>query len=585
MAVVARKPVRVQDSPLLGAPFWATARGAGLIVAVLAVVAYAGSLGNDFSYDEGLVIARAEPFLRSGSVGTLFSRAYFAATFEGTWRPVCTLTYMLDAMISNHATVFKASNLLWHIAAALLVMALARRLLPERGRRFAVVAGLVLALHPVTSETVDNASFREDALVTVFTLATLVLALDGRRALALVSFALGLLSKESAMVAPALLAVIRLARIGSRSAEAASPPQRIAGGSEPSQGSEFASPPSRAPRPSVASLSRELWPYGVVAGVYLALRFGPMNIPIAYARYPGGTFMATLAALPAIWTHHLRLLLVPWPLCADMSGAFEFGPQPWLPFIGALGMLGGYGYAVWRAARAGHTALAFGLSWFVIALLPVSNLIPIPIPAAERFLYLPLAGIGLAAAAAVGVALDDAPARVRRGALVGAAVIAALWLVAINVRHRDWRNDEALWRATVAINPSSCGAQSAVGGSLLSRGMRQNDPELLRAAADRQELAVALCPDDADVVRMAMMYTRLGAARALLGELPAAHAALDKAVGLAPRYALAPAWLGYVAFREGDRAQAAVLLQRSILELGPPDGTTAEVARLYLDQL
>src|SRR6266508_4570878 len=327
MAVVARKPVRVQDSPLLGAPFWATARGAGLIVAVLAVVAYAGSLGN------------------------LFSRAYFAATFEGTWRPVCTLTYMLDAMISNHATVFKASNLLWHIAAALLVMALARRLLPERGRRFAIVAGLVLALHPVTSETVDNASFREDALVTVFT----------------------------------------LARIGSRSAEAASPPQRIAGGSEPSQGSEFASPPSRAPRPSVASLSRELWPYGVVAGVYLALRFGPMNIPIAYARYPGGTFMATLAALPAIWTHHLRLLLVPWPLCADMSGAFEFGPQPWLPFIGALGMLGGYGYAVWRAARAGHTALAFGLSWFVIALLPVSNLIPIPIPAAERFLYLPLA--------------------------------------------------------------------------------------------------------------------------------------------------------------------------------------------------
>ncbi len=54
-------------------------------------------------------------------------------------------------------------------------MALARRLLPERRRRWAIVAGLLFALHPVTTETVDNASFREDSLVTVFTLATLIL--------------------------------------------------------------------------------------------------------------------------------------------------------------------------------------------------------------------------------------------------------------------------------------------------------------------------------------------------------------------------------------------------------------------------
>ena len=82
-----------------------------------------------------------------------------------------------------------------------------------------------------------------------------------------------------------------------------------------------------------------------------------------------------------------------------------------------------------------------------------------------------------------------------------------------------------------------------------------------------------------------MMYTRLGAARALLGELPAARTALEKAVELAPRYALASTWLGYVAFREGDRSKAAALLQHAILELGPPDSTTAEAAQLYLDQL
>jgi protein O-mannosyl-transferase len=552
---VARKPARPQVPLSPGAPLWVTPRGAALIVAVLAVIGYARSLRNDFSYDEGLVIARAMSFLRGGSLATLFSRDYFAATFEGTWRPVCTLTYMLDAAISTHPWVFKATNLVWHLAAAWLLMALARRVLPETARRYAIVAGAILALHPVTTETVDNASFREDALVAVFTMATLILAIDGRRVWSLVAFGLGLLSKESAVVAPALLAMIRLGRVGDD------------------------------PRPRLADLARELAPYAALAVAYLALRFGPMNIPIAYARYPGGTFLATLAALPAIWTHHLRMILIPWPLCADLSGYFQFGPQPWLPFAGAIVVLLGYAAAIAVAARTGHRAIAFGLGWFAIALLPVSNLLPIPIPAAERFLYLPLAGIALAAAAGFAHVFAAASAREQRAWLAAGAVVGALWIVALNVRHRDWRNDQALWRATLAQNPQSCGAHSAVDGSLLSRGLRTGDAQTLRQAAAHQETALALCPDDADVVRTAMVETRLGAARALLGELPAARDALERATRLAPRYGLGFAWAGYVAYREGDLARAGELLKHAVIDLGPPDATTADVAGLYLDKL
>ena len=63
------------------------------------------------------------------------------------------------------------------------VMALCRRLLPAARRRWAIVAGLLFVLHPITAETVDNASFREDSLVTVFTLATLILATSSQWAL------------------------------------------------------------------------------------------------------------------------------------------------------------------------------------------------------------------------------------------------------------------------------------------------------------------------------------------------------------------------------------------------------------------
>jgi hypothetical protein len=552
-----------RPAPAPAGPWWGRPRAAALLVAALIAAAYARSLGNAFTYDEGLVIVQAQRFLRSGAVSVLLGKQYFAASLEGTWRPLCTLTYMIDAAIGFHPAVFKADSVAWHIGAALLVMAAARRLLPEGRRRFALVAGLLFALHPVATETVDNASFREDALVTFFVLATLLLACGPaapaarperdrrRRVLTLVTLALALLSKESAVVAPLLVAVV-LVVWGRRSWRAA---------------------------------AREVAPLAAVTLAYLAIRFGPMRTPVAYGAYPGGTLAGTLVGMPAVWLHDLRLLVFPWPLCADYTGYFRFGAQPPLPVLAALVVLAGVAAAGVLAARRGQAPIAFGLAWFAIALGPVSNLVPVPIPAAERFLYLPLAGVALAAAAGVSTLAERlAPARSRALAVAGAALL-AVFVAVINVRHGAWRDDETLWKQTVAVNPRSCGAQSAVGGRLLSRSIEGGGPDLLREAITRQETALGLCPDASDRAQAAMTYTRLGAAHALLGELDAASAALERAAELAPRYALPVVWLGYVRSQAGDRVQAATLLKRAVIDLGPPDQAVAEVAQRYLDKI
>ncbi len=547
-------------------PWWATPRGAATIVAAAAVLAFARSLGNGFTYDEGLVIVGAQRFLQSGAFGVLFSKSYFAYSLEGTWRPVCTFTYMLDAAVAMHPAVFKADSLLWHLVAAWLLMALSRRLLPPERRRWALWAGLLFVVHPVTTETVDNASFREDTLVTVFTLATLILALDGRRALALLCFALGLLSKESAVVGPALLGILRLAGFE---------------GQRRRPGAATLPPAGRA---RLLWTARELLPFGAVTAGYLALRFGPMQTPVAYARYPGGTFGATLIGLPAIWAHDLRLLVWPWPLCAEYTGYFRFGRQPWGPVALAGAVVLAYLGLLAAAARRGARLVAFGLGWFLLALLPVSNLLPIPIPAAERFLYLPLCGVALAVAGAFGWLAERRPDRARP---VGAALAGLLvvFVALTNRRHRDWRDDQTLWLATVAANPRSCGAQSAVGGNLLSRGMATGDAQALRESIRRQELALALCPDETEPFRAAFTWTRLGAAHALLDDRREARGALEHAAALYPRLSLPVVWLGYVAYREGDLETAAVLLKRAIIDMGPPDATVADVARLYVDKL
>jgi protein O-mannosyl-transferase len=541
-----------------------------MVVTLVAAAAFARAVSNGFTYDEGLVLVGAQRFLQSGSFGALLSKDYFGASLEGTWRPFCTLTYMVDAMVSFHPAVFKLDSLIGHVVAAWLLMALTRRLLPKERRRWAIVAGLLFALHPITAETVDNASFREDSLVTAFTLATLVLSLDRRPALALLCYGLGLLSKESAVIAPALLTILRLGRFDRENPRRWGPLQ----------------PASPQPLSTTARrLVVELIPFGVITVVYLAIRFGPMKTPVAYARYPGGTFGATLIGLPAIWAHDLRLLVWPWPLCADYTGYFRFGAQPWAPVLLSSAIVLAYLGLIVFAVRRGERVVALGLGWFLLALLPVSNLLPIPIPAAERFLYLPLCGIGLAAAARFGRFMEGhpPPAR-RRGTLLGVGLL-ALFAVLLNLRHGDWHDDQRLWLATVAVNPRSCGAQSAVGGGLLSRGMASGDPALLRASAAREELALRLCSDESDRFRAAFAYTRLGAARALLDDRAGARLALERATVLHPRYALPFAWLGYLAYQEGDQAVAAMLLKKAIFDLGPPDATVAAVARYYVDKI
>jgi hypothetical protein len=555
---------RRREAPTTAASsWWGTPRGAAAIVALAAIAAYARSLGNEFTYDEGLVILGAQRFLQSGLFRVLLSPKYFGASLEGTWRPVCTFTYMLDAMVSMHPAVFKAQSLAWHVGAAWLVMVLARRLLPERRRRYAIVAGLLFALHPITAETVDNASFREDSLVTVFTLATLILALDGRRKLAILTYVLGLLSKESAVMAPALLLVLRIGR--------------------------FDEAPPRPFRTACRVFLREMAPFATVTLIYLGIRFGPLRTPVAYARYPGGSFIGTLIGLPAIWAHDLRLLVWPWPLCADYTGYFRFGAQPAGPVIAAVLLVASYLGVVVLALRLGARVVALGLGWFLLTLLPVSNLLPMPIPAAERFLYLPLVGIALAAAAAFGgllERLDAGPAwGARRAVLALGAGLLGVFAMLVNLRHGDWHDDGRLWLATTAVNPRSCGAQSAVGGGLLSRGLATGEHDLLVASAAREELALSLCTDESDPFRAAAIYTRLGAARALLDERDGARQALDQAVRLSPRNPLPIAWLGYLAYRGGDMNAAAVLLKHAIIDLGPPDATVSAVAQIYVDKI
>ncbi len=90
-------------------------------------------------------------------------------------------------------------------------------------------------------------------------------------------------------------------------------------------------------------------------------------------------------------------------------------------------------------------AVAFGLAWFWITLIPVVGFVPLAFLSADRWLLVPTVGLALALA---DLWRDQRPRR-----LAWAGILAAVFAGLAFLRARQYREDVALWEAAVARSP------------------------------------------------------------------------------------------------------------------------------------
>jgi protein O-mannosyl-transferase len=155
---------------------------------------------------------------------------------------------------------------------------------------------------------------------------------------------------------------------------------------------------------------------------------------------------------------YLELLVIPLRLCpfydwfiigyeTDVSGAVV---------AGAFALALAAAAAIVFRKRAPRVTL--GVTFILVGLLPVSQLVPIIVVAAERFLYLPMLGwcllVGLGLARLLDRARQAGRARV---AVAAVAVLLALYAARTLARVPDWRNDETVNLATAAAFPETPG--------------------------------------------------------------------------------------------------------------------------------
>lgn len=514
------------NTPALSAAAGAPVRPALLgLVALVAALVYSPMIRNQYTADDVLIIESSRDLARA-PLSTLFERSYFQRYQENTYRPVVTASYMIDHRLGGSPVrVGHAQNMAWHAGVSVLVTLLAARLLPVESELGPLAAGLLFAVHPATSEAALAIGYREDVLAAFFCVAALLLVLKGQRSrlfAALACYALGLFSKENAIVMPALLLMAR-----------------------------FFVPAARA---SARAQIREFGAFAVVTLLFLYVRFGPMASEERYADPLGGTYAATLVTSPRLLAHYLRLVIAPWGFMASYANVFAFGvplfrAASWLALDSAF-------LAVSFVLVRRYALIGYGLLWLPVALAPMLQFVPMRFPGADRFMYMPLVGAALAAGGLVDLLEARAGAkteRVRKTLVTaGVAVLIAL-TVLTEMRVRVWRNNYELWSDTLAQNPHAYPGHYFMFRHYKHRGEREKARKSVQSALDD-------CPHE---TIWGQQHFCAGFANALgfllvdMGDLNGADAAFRQSVRWFPNFAAPVVGLNIVAALEhNDRKKA-----------------------------
>ena len=187
---------------------------AAALVAILAIAAYAGTLGHGFALDDGPEVVDNAHVRSLAGVATVFTTSSWAGAGDASvpmYRPLTTLSYTVNYALGGLDPFgFHLANVLLHAAVCVLVLLLGLRV--GLGLPAASVAAALFAVMPVHVEAVANVAGRKDLLVAVFSIGAILAHSRAMRrggfalALAPLLVAGALLSKEAGLVLVGLLA-------------------------------------------------------------------------------------------------------------------------------------------------------------------------------------------------------------------------------------------------------------------------------------------------------------------------------------------------------------------------------------------
>jgi protein O-mannosyl-transferase len=413
------------------------------IIVAAGVLAYANALTIPFVLDDQSSV------VQNGEIRDLTNlrRVLFpAANTPVAGRPLVSLSFALNYAAGGlDPSGYHAVNLAMHVLCALLILSLVRQtlLLPSLRDRWGGAAseiGFAVALlwvvHPLSSEIVDYVTQRSEAMMALCLLATMYAALRAHTSpegpwhgLAIAACLLGVLCKETMVVAPVLVAFFDRAYLMPSWRDAFRERGSLYMGLAASW-FVLASLMWSGPRAAVGGFSAGIEPLtyllnqAVVIVDYLRLSIWPVNL-VAFYGWPQPLTIAQVA------THLAFVLTLVAATIVTAIGA---------PRLGFLGV------------------------WFFGILAPTSSIVPIATEVgAERRMYLPLAAVIVLAVVVVWRVVGS------KGLTAVAVGLAAVLAVNTAARNREYATPLSLAQTIVDRRPSGV-AHHMLGEQLANSG-------------------------------------------------------------------------------------------------------------------
>ena len=371
------------------------------------------------------------------------------------------LTYMVDySLFGLSPGGYHLHNLFWHSLCVVCVFFFLRKLTQEPTVSF--FGALIFAIHPIHVEAVSNITNRKELLALAFLLMAFlcyIRFLEGATSgkwgwffVGVLCWAIGLLSKQIVIVLPLLLVVYEFLL--------APKDQRFLTKNIPLL---------------LGILGVGILPLLWYALYVLDITEFQTSTSLSYTLkgYRGElTYFALVAtSARAFWSY---ILLLVWPsgLCpnhlVDLSPSF-LDLKALFAWSGLIAFI----IIMFRLSNR-RPVLAFGMFWFFISFIPISNWVPSSYILADRYMYMPSVGYCI-----ILVTLSQAfyrwlvTARPRRAAVIASLLAAALTIGYTSTTlayNQNWSNQKTIMDYMLRCNPLSPQAYNGLGIYYLKQG-------------------------------------------------------------------------------------------------------------------
>jgi len=351
-----------------------------LILTLFGLLAYANAVNHPFVHDDVLFIQQ-NPHITKLDLGNFFIQPSVDdgeyTSINQYYRPLLDLVNkVLYRIVHLNPHGFHFFNILLHIINSFLVYNVIR-VITDNKKGISLVTAIFFLLHPVQSEAVACISGISNLVfaflcLTSFYVYTLSIGANGRERNSLVTaaslflFFLALLAKEQSVILPVLIAVYELC---------------------------FVTFP-----PKILKRFQYVAGFFIILAGYFLLRIFLFGLSLTHGLTEKHELWLTLLAIPRSLLVYFGIILFPHNLHYYRSQDILLPMMG--PILLLLAIVIALAFLVSRTPDPHKKWMIFGLSWFIISMLPTLNIIPLVneyslILTAEHFLYFPVIGIFL----------------------------------------------------------------------------------------------------------------------------------------------------------------------------------------------